>query len=75
MSRKKPVPKESFIMFNVTYEDGTITSNRRVPASILGGLEGDAPALSIIQEQDRFIAEQSGRERGNIKSIARVPIK
>ena len=72
MSRKKPIPKETFIMFNVTYEDGTITSNRRVPASILGGLDGDAPALTIIQEQDRFIAEQSGRDRGNIKSIARV---
>lgn len=75
MSRKKPIPKESFIMFNVTYEDGSITSNRRVPASILGGLDGDAPAFSIIQEQDRFIAEQSGRDRGNIKAIARVTNK
>ncbi|MFM7085063.1 MAG: hypothetical protein ACKOW3_08700 [Hyphomicrobium sp.] len=75
MSRKKPIPKESFIMFNVTYEDGSVTSNRRVPASILGGLDGDTPALSIIEEQDRFIAEQSGRARGNIKSIARAAAK
>lgn len=75
MSRKKPIPKESFIMFNVTYEDGSVTSNRRVPASILGGLDGDTPALLIIQDQDRFIAEQSGRTRGSIKSIARVTNK
>lgn len=75
MSRKKPVPKETFVMFNVTYEDGTVTSNRRVPASVLGGLDGDTPALTIIQEQDRLIAQQSGRSRGEIKVIVRASEK
>jgi hypothetical protein len=72
MSRKKPTAKETFVMFNVTYEDGTQTSNRRVPESILGGLEGDNPALAVIEEQDRLISEQSGRSRGTIKSIVRA---
>jgi len=72
MARGKPTPKDAFVMFNVTYEDGTQTSNRKVPGSALGGLEGDAPAQAIIEEQDRKIEEQSGRPRGPIKSIVRA---
>ena len=34
-------------LFDVFYEDGTQTSNRKVPAAELGGLDGDAPARSI----------------------------
>ncbi|MCU0954354.1 MAG: hypothetical protein MUC37_07020 [Hyphomicrobium sp.] len=62
-------------MFNVAYEDGTVTSNRRVPESVLGGLDGDAPAQAVIEEQDRMIEEQSGRSRGPIKSIMRSPVR
>lgn len=72
MSRKKPMARTEFVLFNVTYEDGTQTSNRKVPGEILGGLEGDAPALGVIEEQDREIAERSGKPRGPIKSIERV---
>ncbi len=72
MSRKKPTAKTEFVLFNVFYEDGTQTSNRKVPGEILGGLEGDAPALAVIEEQDREIAERSGKPRGPIKSIERV---
>ncbi len=72
---RKPTAKDTFVMFNVTYEDGTMTSNRRVPESILGGLDGDAPAQTVIEEQDRQIAEQSGRSRGPIKAIVRAPAR
>lgn len=72
MARKKPTAKAEFVLFNVLYEDGTMTSNRRVPGDVLGGLEGDAPALTVIEEQDREIAERSGKTRGAIKSIERV---
>jgi hypothetical protein len=75
MSRKKPTPKDAFVMFNVTYEDGTLTSNRRVPESELGGLEGDKPAQAYLEEQDRKIAEQSGRSRGAIKLVVRAPVR
>ena len=61
MSRKKPKAKAEFVLFNGFYEDGTQTSNRKVPGEILGGLEGDAPALAVIEEQDREIAERSGK--------------
>ena len=72
VARKKPNPKAAFVLFNVVYEDGSQSSNRKVPSEILGGLDGDDPARTIIEEQDREIAERSGRPRGPIKSIARA---
>lgn len=72
MSRKKPTGKAEFVLFNVFYEDGTQSSNRRVPAEVLGGLEGDLPAETIIADQDREIGERSGRPRPAIKVIKRV---
>jgi hypothetical protein len=72
MARKKPNPKAEFVLFNVLYEDGTQTSNRKVPGDILGGLDGDEPARAAIEAQDQEIAERSGRSRGPIKSIERV---
>jgi hypothetical protein len=72
MSRKKPTPRDEFVLFNVVYEDGSQTSNRKVPGSALGGLEGDEPARTIIEAQDREIAERSGRPRGPIKTIVRA---
>ena len=72
MARKKPTAQAEYVLFNVLYEDGTLTSNRRVPSSALGGLEGDEPARGIIEAQDNEIAERSGRLRSRIKSIGRV---
>jgi hypothetical protein len=71
MAKKKQQAPIGFVLFDVVYEDGTQTSNRRVPAGELEGLEGDAPAKAIIEMQDREIAERSGIPRGRIKSIAR----
>ncbi len=62
-----------FALFDVIYEDGSQRSNRRVPADLLGGLDGDDPARAEIEAQDRTIAERSGNPRGPIKSIARSP--
>lgn len=72
MARQKPTAKPDFVLFDVLYEDGTLTSNRKVPGSVLGGLEGDAPARTVIEGQDREIAERSGRSRSPIRSIARA---
>lgn len=72
MARKKPVIDASFILFDVVYEDGRLTSNRKVPAAELGGLDGDQPAKAIIEAQDRKIGEMSGQPRGRIKTIRRA---
>ncbi len=65
----------SFVAFDVTYVDGTRSSNRRVPYTELGGLDGDEPAKVFIEVQDREIGEASGRPRPAIRSIARAPVK
>jgi hypothetical protein len=61
----------TFIAFDVTYVDGTKSSNRRVPATALTGLDGDEPAKTIIEAQDREIGQASGRPRPDIRAIAR----
>jgi hypothetical protein len=71
MARKQQARPSGFVLFDVVYEDGTQTSNRKVPAIELGGLDGDAPARTIIEDQDQKIAEMSGNRRGQIKSLAR----
>jgi hypothetical protein len=74
MARKKSKPVESgYVLFDVTYEDGSRSSHRRVPRALLGGLDGDEPARSAIEEQDNIIAERAGRPRVPIKSIICSP--
>lgn len=72
MARKKSKPLDAeFVMFDVVYSDGSRTSNRRVPTAMLGGLDGDDPARDVIMEQDRIIAEKSGRPALEIASLVR----
>ena len=71
--KKKAADNKAAVLFDVVYEDGTLSSNRKVPGAEVGGLDGDAPAKAYIEAQDRDIAEKSGRTRGRIKTIARSP--
>jgi hypothetical protein len=61
----------AYVLFDVTYADGTLSSNRKVPGSVLGGLDGDEPARALIEAQDQAIGLASGRPRGVIRSLAR----
>jgi hypothetical protein len=70
MSKKQRIPS-GFVLFDVVYEDGTQTSNRKVPAAELGGLDGDDPARTFVEIQDRKIGEMSGMPRGRIKLMKR----
>jgi hypothetical protein len=70
MARKRATRAE-FVLFDVSYEDGSQRSNRRVPSEILGGIDGDAPARAAIEEQDRLIVEKSGNPAVMVKSIRR----
>lgn len=62
----------SFVLFDVTYVNGSRSSNRKVLSSVLDGFEGEAAATAVIEAQDREIASASGRARSDIKSIKRV---
>jgi hypothetical protein len=68
---RKPATRAEFVLFDVVYEDGSQRSNRRVPSASLGGLDGDAAARAIIEEQDRLIAEKSGTPPIPVKTIQR----
>jgi len=69
---RKPTPRSEFVLFNVYYEDGTQRSNRKVPADLLGGIDGDEPARALIEEQDREISEKSGMPPLTIQRVMRV---
>ena len=69
---KKPGKRTEYVLFNVTYEDGSQRSNRKVPLDALEGLEKDQPARAIIEAQDREVAEKSGRPPLAIKGLERV---
>ena len=71
MKGRSRVAKGTMVMFDVLYEDGTRASNRRVPADDLGGLDGDEPARTFLEEQDRKIGEASGVRRPRIKAVTR----
>ena len=68
---RKPATRAEYTLFDVIYEDGSQRSNRKVPSEILGGLDGDAPARAVIEEQDRLIAEKSGNPPMAVKSMHR----
>ena len=72
MAKKKQSAKAAFVMFNVVYEDGTLSSNRRVPGELLGGLDGDDPARTFIEDQDNQIAQRSGVRKSKIKTVKRA---
>jgi hypothetical protein len=72
---RKPGLNSEFVMFDVIYEDGSLRSNRKVPRELTGGLDGDKPAYGFLIEQDRDIAEKSGRPPLKIKTIVRSDAK
>jgi hypothetical protein len=74
MAAPKRRIESAFVLFDVEYVDGSRTSNRKVAALALTGLDGDAPAKSLIEAQDREIGLASGRPRPDIRSVSRTPI-
>ncbi|MBN9310179.1 MAG: hypothetical protein J0I99_12145 [Devosia sp.] len=68
---KKPTARSEFVLFDVIYEDDSQRSNRKVPADLLGGLDGDEPAKTFIMDQDLAIAEKSGVPPLQIKTLKR----
>ncbi|ACB26360.1 hypothetical protein ABID82_001020 [Methylobacterium sp. PvP062] len=73
--RIKSRPQErGSVLFDIVFTDGSRASNRRVPAEILGGLDGDEPARQLIEEQEEEIARKAGRPGRAIESLTRSPI-
>ncbi|PWC86998.1 hypothetical protein TSH100_11515 [Azospirillum sp. TSH100] len=74
MARQKKQPVENaFALFDVIYQDGARTSNRKVPTSDIDQFDRENSIRAFIEAQDRKIAEMSGNPRGPIKSITPSP--
>jgi len=70
VSRKiAPPAAGEFLLFDVLYDDGMRTSNRKVPSTVLQEWDVEGSVRAIIEAQDREIAERSGKRRGTITSI------
>ena len=69
MAKNKQATKGDSLPFDVLYEDGTRTSNRRVNPDDIQSYDKDGSIRRAIEAQDKKIAEQSGMPRGPIKSI------
>ena len=72
---RKPATRAEYDLYDVLYADGSRRSNCRVPREIPNGLDGDDRARAVIEEQDRLIAEKSGKPALTIKSIRRSGAK
>ncbi|MGI9523420.1 MAG: hypothetical protein ACR2PG_17450 [Hyphomicrobiaceae bacterium] len=71
----KPKMRSDVALYDVFYEDGKLTSNRKVPLTEIDGLDGEKHIRTVIEAQDEMIAERSGKSRAPIKSIKRVKVK
>ena len=75
MARRKPQTRTKTVLFNVVYEDGSLSSNRKVSSEDLESPFGEDPdvlARVAIEQQDRAVAERSGQFKGKIKTITRI---
>ena len=71
MAKKQKKLEDAFVFFDVTYEDGTKSSRRKINAAGLDKDEIDTFAMTEIMTQDRKIAEMGGKNRGQIKDMVR----
>ena len=69
-NNKKPV-EAGYVLYDVLYQDGTRTSNRKIPNADLDPFDRDGSIRASIERQDRKIAEMSGNSRAPIKTITR----
>jgi hypothetical protein len=71
MAKKQKKLEDAFVFFDVTYEDGTKSSRRKINAAGMDNDDVEAFALTEIMNQDRKITDMGGRNRGAVKQIQR----
>lgn len=63
--------ESSFVLFDIVYTDGSLSSNRKVPTSVLEGLDAEENSRATIEAQDRERSLASGRPQAVIASMVR----
>lgn len=71
MAKKKAPVDTGYVLYDIFYEDGARTSNRKVPNAEVDSYNVENSVRAYIEAQDRKIAEMSNNPRGPIKSISR----
>lgn len=71
MAKKKQPADAGYVLYDIFYEDGARTSNRKVPNAEIDTYAVEDSVRAFIEAQDRKIAEMSGNPRGPIKSISK----
>jgi hypothetical protein len=69
MGRKQKPAESAFAFYDVVYEDGSRSSNRKIASAEIDPFDRDGSIRALLERQDRKIAEASGKPRGPIKSI------
>ena len=67
--RSKPIER-GYVFYDVVYEDGSRSSNRKIPSGDIDPLDRAASVRALLEQQDHKIAEASGKPRGPIKSVS-----
>ena len=76
MPRRAKVQRPSeYTHFDVLYEDGSRSSNRKVPTSQLEGSDAERSVKPYLEAEDRKIAALSGKPRAPIKSVSRSSVR
>jgi hypothetical protein len=71
MAKKQKKIEDSFVFFDVIYEDGSKSSRRKINAAGLDKSEIETFAMTEIMNQDRRISEMSGKSRGQVKTLVK----
>ena len=71
MAKKQKKIEDSFVFFDVIYEDGTKSSRRKINAAGVDASDIETFAMTEIMNQDRRIAEMSGKSRGQVKTLVK----
>jgi hypothetical protein len=73
MARREKVRRVSeYTLFDVLYEDGSRSSNRKVPSAQLDGRDAERTAKPISRPR---IAAVSGKPRAAVRSVSRSPVR
>ena len=73
MAKKAKKLEDAFVFFDVTYEDGSKSSRRKINAAGVDSDDIEAFAMTELMNQDRKIADMGGRNRGQIKEMVKSP--
>lgn len=69
---KKSRGDAGYTLFNITYQDGAQSSNRKLVHAEVEDIDNESAVRAYFEAQDRKIAEMSGNPRGPIKNLAKV---